>query len=239
MTKGLRTFLTFQAGEATGALDLYREVFDDFDLIEIDHYGAGDIGPEGTVKVARFRLARSDFSCADSPVRHEWGFTPAVSLWIDCDDNNELQRLFDRLSDGGKVFMPLDDYGFSTRFGDTSDRYHGTIVKNTGDGRFACFDGPSDGLAFATDFRRGLRDVDLRIGCGLHTGGVEMLDNGDITGTAVNVAARVEQAAEDGSIFVSSTVRDMVHGSDLRFMERGEHHLKGFDDPWHLFALND
>jgi predicted 3-demethylubiquinone-9 3-methyltransferase (glyoxalase superfamily) len=105
------------------ALDLDRGVFDDFELIEIDHYGPGDIGPEGTVKVAMFRLAGSEFSCAYSPIRHEWGFTPAVSLWIDCDDNNELQRLFDRLSDGGKVFMLLDDYGFSTRFGWVGDRY--------------------------------------------------------------------------------------------------------------------
>ena len=122
---------------------------------------------------------------------------------------------------------------------DTSDRFHGTIVKNTGDGLLARFDAPSNALAFATDFRRGLRDVDLRIRCGLHTGEIEMRDNGDITGTAVNLAARVEQAADDGSIFVSSTVRDMVLGSDLRFTDRGEHHLKGFDDPWHLFALND
>jgi predicted 3-demethylubiquinone-9 3-methyltransferase (glyoxalase superfamily) len=123
MTKGLRTFLTFQGGVATAALDLYGEVFDDFELIEIDHYGPGEPGPEGTVKVATFRLAGSDFSCADSPVTHAWGFTPAVSLWIDCDDNDELQRLFEGLGDGGTVFMPLDDYGFSSRFGWVGDRY--------------------------------------------------------------------------------------------------------------------
>ena len=123
MTLGARTFLTFQGGVAHAALDLYREVFDDFELLEIDHYGAGDPGPVGTVKVARFRLAGSEFSCADSPVTHAWGFTPGVSLWIDCDDANELQRLFDRLGDGGQVFMPLDDYGFSARFGWVGDRY--------------------------------------------------------------------------------------------------------------------
>jgi len=123
MTRGLRTFLTFQDGTATAAIDLYRDVFDDFELIEIDRYGAGDSGLEDTVKVAKFRLAGSDLSCADSPVRHEWDFTPAVSLWIDCDDNDELQRLFDRLSDGGQVVMPLDDYGFSTLFGWVGDRY--------------------------------------------------------------------------------------------------------------------
>ena len=123
MTQELRTFLTFQDGAATAALDLYRDVFDDFELVEIDHYGPGEVGPEGTVKVATFRLAGSDFSCADSPVSHAWGFTPAVSLWIDCDDDAELQRLFDRLSEEGTVFMPLDNYGFSTRFGWVGDRF--------------------------------------------------------------------------------------------------------------------
>ena len=51
------------------------------------------------------------------------GFTPAVSLWTDCDDTDELQRLFDRLGAGGRVFMPLDDYGFGRRFGWVGDRY--------------------------------------------------------------------------------------------------------------------
>jgi predicted 3-demethylubiquinone-9 3-methyltransferase (glyoxalase superfamily) len=123
MTQELRTFLTFQDGTASAALDLYRNVFDDFELVEIDRYGPGDVGLEDTVKVAKFRVAGSNFSCSDSPVRHAWGFTPAMSLWIDCGDHDELQRLFDRLSEGGSVFMPLDDYGFSTRFGWVGDRY--------------------------------------------------------------------------------------------------------------------
>ncbi|HKY14454.1 MAG TPA: VOC family protein [Microthrixaceae bacterium] len=130
MTRGLRTFLTFQGGVAAAALDLYREVFDDFELVEIDHYGPGEPGPEGTVKVASFRLAGSELSCADSPVDHEWGFTPAVSLWIDCENDAELQRLFDRLGEGGQVFMPLDDYGFSTRFGWVGDPFGATWQLN-------------------------------------------------------------------------------------------------------------
>jgi predicted 3-demethylubiquinone-9 3-methyltransferase (glyoxalase superfamily) len=121
VTQELRTFLTFQGGGATAALDLYRDVFADYELIEIDRYGPGDVGAEGTVRVARFRLAGSDFSCADSPVDHAWGFTPAISLWIECDDDQELERIFGRLADGGQVFMPLDDYGFSTRFGWVGD----------------------------------------------------------------------------------------------------------------------
>jgi predicted 3-demethylubiquinone-9 3-methyltransferase (glyoxalase superfamily) len=123
MTQRLRTFLTFQGGAAAAALDLYRDVFADFELVDIDRYGPGDAGPEGTVKAAKFRLAGSYFGCADSPIDHAWGFTPAISLWIECDDDNELERLFGRLSDGGEVFMPLDDYGFSTRFGWVGDRY--------------------------------------------------------------------------------------------------------------------
>jgi predicted 3-demethylubiquinone-9 3-methyltransferase (glyoxalase superfamily) len=123
MTRELRTFLTFQDGAATAALDHYRDVFVDFELIEVDRYGPGDIGPEGTVKVAKFRLANSEFTCSDSPIKHAWGFTPAVSLWIDCDDVNELERLFGQLADGGQVFMPLDNYGFSSRFGWVGDRH--------------------------------------------------------------------------------------------------------------------
>jgi predicted 3-demethylubiquinone-9 3-methyltransferase (glyoxalase superfamily) len=90
MTHRLRTFLTFQDGAAGPALELYRMVFDDFELVDIDRYGAGDGGPEGTVKVATFRVAGTELRCSDSPVRHEWGFTPAVSLWVDCDDDDEL-----------------------------------------------------------------------------------------------------------------------------------------------------
>jgi predicted 3-demethylubiquinone-9 3-methyltransferase (glyoxalase superfamily) len=121
VTQGLRTFLTFQGGAASAALDLYGEVFADFELTEIERYGPDEVGPEDTIKVAQFRLAGGDFSCADSPVDHAWGFTPAISLWIECNHNDELERLFSRLSNGGQVFMPLDDYGFSTRFGWVGD----------------------------------------------------------------------------------------------------------------------
>jgi len=123
MTQELRTFLTFQNGAATAALDLYKGVFDDFELVEITHYGPDGGGPVGTVMAAKFRLAGSEFGCADSPIEHAWGFTPAVSLWIDCDDVGELERIFGRLSDGGQVYMPLDNYGFSTRFGWVGDPF--------------------------------------------------------------------------------------------------------------------
>jgi len=123
VTQGSRTFMTFQGGAASAALELYEDVFADFELVEIERYGPGDAGADGTVKAARFRLAGSDFGCADSPVDHAWGFTPAISVWIECDDEAELEHLFGRLSDGGQVYMPLDGYGFSTRFGWVGDAH--------------------------------------------------------------------------------------------------------------------
>src|SRR6478735_4198449 len=123
MTRGLRTFLTFQNATAGAALDFYRDVFDDFVMLDVDHYDSAGPGIEGSVRHARFRLAGSEFSCADSPIPHGWDFTPAVSLWIECDSEDEQERLFDRLADDGTVFMPLDAYGFSTRFGWVGDRF--------------------------------------------------------------------------------------------------------------------
>ena len=132
MTRLLRTFMTFQGGVAGSALDLYRDLFDDFELVDARYYGPDGPGPDGTVMTAVFRLAGHEFGCADSPVDHAWGFTPAISLWIDCDDQAELERLFDGLSDGGQVYMPVDDYGFSTRFGWVGDRFGITWQLNLG-----------------------------------------------------------------------------------------------------------
>ena len=123
MTRMLRTFMTFQGGAAGDALALYSDVFDDFELVDARYYGADGPGPSGTVQVAVFRVAGHEFGCADSPVDHAWGFTPAISLWIECESDDELTRLFDRLSEGGQVYMPLDDYGFSTRFGWVGDPF--------------------------------------------------------------------------------------------------------------------
>ena len=123
MTQGLRTFLTFQGGVASAALDLYQAAFDDFEITRIVRYGPDDHGPEGTITVANFEMAGSDFTCVDSPIDHEWGFTPAISIWVECDDEAELERLFEQLGAGGQVYMPLDDYGFSTRFGWVGDPF--------------------------------------------------------------------------------------------------------------------
>jgi predicted 3-demethylubiquinone-9 3-methyltransferase (glyoxalase superfamily) len=75
------------------------------------------------VQRARFSLAGQEFLCTDSPPVHDFSFTPSFSVWIETESEDELQRLFAALSDGGTQLMPLDDYGFSRRFGWVNDRY--------------------------------------------------------------------------------------------------------------------
>jgi DNA-binding SARP family transcriptional activator/class 3 adenylate cyclase len=120
---------------------------------------------------------------------------------------------------------------------ETADRHLGTIVKSTGDGLLARFDSPSQAVDFCAELRGALSGIGLRIRCGVHTGEIEMRESGDIAGTAVNLASRVEEAAGDGEVYVSSTVRDMLLGGDTRFEDRGEHALKGFDNSWRMYAL--
>ncbi|MCU1670520.1 MAG: 3-demethylubiquinone-9 3-methyltransferase, partial [Blastococcus sp.] len=76
-----------------------------------------------TVQFARFSLAGQEFLCTDSPPVHDFSFTPSFSVWIETESEDELQRLFAALRDGGTELMPLDDYGFSRRFGWVNDRY--------------------------------------------------------------------------------------------------------------------
>ncbi len=118
-----------------------------------------------------------------------------------------------------------------------ADQHGGTIIKSTGDGLLVLFNMPHEAITFCDDFRSALEAEGLHIRAGIHSGEVELRPNGDITGFAVNLAARVEQAADDGTVWVSSTVRDMLMGGSHHFAERGEHTLKGFEDPWRLYQL--
>jgi predicted 3-demethylubiquinone-9 3-methyltransferase (glyoxalase superfamily) len=110
------TFLMFE-GRAEEAMRLYAEIFDDAQIEELECYEAGESGAEGTIKRATLRLAEHTLRFFDSAVEHPFGFTPAISLFVDCDSEAEIDRLFARLSEGGAVLMPLDAYPFSRRFG--------------------------------------------------------------------------------------------------------------------------
>ena len=117
------TFLMFQQGDAQEAMTLYASVFPGAGVERIERYAAGEPGPEGTVKVAHFDLNGHRLMFSDSYVKHAFTFTPSVSLFVDFASADELDAAFAKLAEGGKVFMPIDNYGFSRRFGWCSDRF--------------------------------------------------------------------------------------------------------------------
>lgn len=72
---------------------------------------------------ATFELNGKEFICSDSFIKHDWNFTPAISNWVECKDENELKTLFSKLQENGNVMMPLDNYGFSQKFGWVADQF--------------------------------------------------------------------------------------------------------------------
>jgi predicted 3-demethylubiquinone-9 3-methyltransferase (glyoxalase superfamily) len=123
MANSARPFLMFQDNNAEEAMNFYVSLFADGKINEIARYGANQAGAEGSVMVANFTVAGQIVMCSDSPVRHQFGFTPAVSLFVDCDSEAEIERLNAALSENGKALMPIDNYGFSRRFAWLEDRF--------------------------------------------------------------------------------------------------------------------
>jgi class 3 adenylate cyclase len=112
----------------------------------------------------------------------------------------------------------------------------GRLVKLTGDGLMATFDGPARAVQCLQDLGGQLERLGLPIRAGVHTGEVEILGD-DIGGIAVHIAARISALAGSGRIFTSSTVRDLVAGSGLEFDDRGDHELKGVPGSWRVLAV--
>jgi class 3 adenylate cyclase len=117
------------------------------------------------------------------------------------------------------------------------DEHGGRVVKSTGDGLLVTFDAPSQGVACSVSLRDRLAGIGVEIRAGVHAGEIELHDDGDVSGIAVNLAARVEQRAGDGEIWASSTVRDLMLGGSTAFSDAGEHELKGIDGSWRLFSI--
>ena len=118
------------------------------------------------------------------------------------------------------------------------DRYRGRLIDTAGDGIFASFDGPARAVRCAIALHDRLGGLGIRFRAGLHTGECEI--SGDkLAGVAVHIGARVAAAAEAGEILVSSTVKDLVSGSGLRFVSRGRRTLKGLEGEWELYAVDN
>jgi class 3 adenylate cyclase len=116
------------------------------------------------------------------------------------------------------------------------ERFRGRLVKSTGDGALATFDGPARAVRAALEMRADARTLGLELRAGVHIGEYERMGD-DVAGMAVHLAARVEGAAEPGQVLVSGTVKDIVVGSGLEFEDRGRHELKGVPGEWPLYEV--
>ena len=127
------------------------------------------------------------------------------------------------------------------RFGEITaeltERFDGTVVKSTGDGHLATFDGPTQAIRCAEALRTDAETLGIEIRAGIHTGECELLGT-DIGGIAVHIAARILGQAGAGEILVSRTVRDLVVGSGTGFEDRGSVELRGVPGTWQLLAVD-
>ena len=119
----ISTFLTFQENNAEEAMNFYVGLFENSRIVDVQRHGNDGPAEAGTIFMATFELNGSKFACSDSYVKHEWGFTPGVSNFVDCQTNDEIENLFSKLSESGQVMMPLDNYGWSEKFAFIEDRF--------------------------------------------------------------------------------------------------------------------
>ncbi|MCW2591747.1 MAG: family 3 adenylate cyclase [Mycobacterium sp.] len=115
-------------------------------------------------------------------------------------------------------------------------RFRGREVNTSGDGFLAMFDGPQRAIRCAMSTRDAVQSLGIEVRAGLHTGECEVRGD-DIAGIAVHIGARVSALAGANDVLVSSTLRDLVIGSGLKFEDRGAYELKGVPGRWHLFAV--
>ena len=122
MARTVTPFLMFY-GVAEEAMNFYVSLFKGSEVSNVERYGPGEQGIEGSIKIADFILGGQHFRCIDSPIKHAFSFTPSMSIFVDCEDEAELDEAFKELSAGGEVLMPVGDYGFSAKFGWVNDRF--------------------------------------------------------------------------------------------------------------------
>ncbi|SEL24887.1 Glyoxalase superfamily enzyme, possibly 3-demethylubiquinone-9 3-methyltransferase [Paenibacillus sp. cl141a] len=120
--KSVTPFLMFQ-GNAEEAMNHYISIIEDSEIISITRYGPNQPEAEGSVMHAAFSLKGQTFMCIDSNVKHEFTFTPSFSIYLTCESEAEIEKVYGALIDGGGAMMPLDNYGFSQKFGWIADKF--------------------------------------------------------------------------------------------------------------------
>ena len=120
MAMNFCTHLMFD-GTAEEAMKFYVGLFPGSEIRHAVYYGEGE--NQGKVQLAAFTLSGAEFLCIDTPIKHDFGFTPAMSIFVDCETFEEIDQVYAALVEGGQALMPLDNYGFSQRFGWVQDRF--------------------------------------------------------------------------------------------------------------------
>ncbi len=122
MAERITPFLMFE-GKAEEAMNFYLSLFPGARVEKLEHFGPEGPGAEGSVLHAEFVLNGQQLRMFDSPVHHAFTFTPSISLFVDCASEEEIDRLFAALSEGGQVMMELAEYPFAKKFGWIADRF--------------------------------------------------------------------------------------------------------------------
>lgn len=117
-------FVGKQCGKAEEAIRLYTSLFKNSEIKQMDFWGKDEPGgKEGLVKQAIFTIDGIEYMASENTFEHGFTFTPATSMYVNCEHEEELESLFTKLSEGGSIMMPIDNYGFSKKFGWLADKY--------------------------------------------------------------------------------------------------------------------
>lgn len=197
---------------------------------------------------ARYIEGDGDFHASWLPDEMKW-FTDAVCEFLGgapkrVDSDRILATvLFTDIVSSTEHDMKLGDRAWRTLLDDHDrvaraeiDRHNGRLIKTTGDGLLATFDGPARAIRCAQNLREAVARFGIGVRAGLHTGEIELRGD-DVAGMGVVIARRVCDLANTGEVLTSRTVKDLVTGSGIDFFDRGPHALKGVPDDWELYAV--
>ncbi|MGZ4675548.1 MAG: alpha/beta fold hydrolase [Acidimicrobiia bacterium] len=223
------TFVLHRTGDAIVPVQLGRSIAEHVDgarWLELpgDFHLDGSVGGERDTLAAiqEFLTGTSDAPRADRVL--------ATVLFTDIvDSTRRAAQLGDRR---WREVLDAHDAGARREL----VRGDGREVKTTGDGFLAVFDGPARAIRCAEAITRSARTAGLEVRAGLHTGECEVRGD-DVAGMAVHIGSRVAALAGPGEVLVTSTVRDLVMGSDIEFADRGRHALKGVPGEWQVLAV--
>lgn len=183
---------------------------------------------------AGWREAQNDIIEFITGTRPGAGTTKEFATVLFTDIVDSTKRAAELGDQGWRSMIDLHDTISRARIGAAG----GSLVKTTGDGILAKFPDPRSAVIAAQDLARDLGASGLPIRAGMHIGQIEIRDDGDVAGLAVNIAARVQALASPSEVLVSRTMRDMLIGSDIVMDDRGEHALKGVEGSWQVFATS-